>query len=178
MKKKVLVLITGAMLASSVGFAAPLSDSAQGETTIGYNYYGLSHNTDNNSFYVEGAISDKLTLGIERNNNSSGNGNDWNTTDIYAQYKLDPNVRLIIGDRDYDYTDNNKVFYGVGLTTNLAPKLDGYASVITNNYTTEWQAGVNYALANNVSLNVGYKSNKDDNYDTYDGVGIGLNCKF
>ncbi len=175
MKIKILTLLAGSMLASSIGFAAPISDLSQGEATIGYNHYSMSHDTNDNSFYLEGAVSDKFTLGVEHNHYSK----DWNNTDIYAQYKLDPNVHLIIGDRNYDYDhQSDKVFYGVGVTTNLAPRLDGYASVITNSYTTEWQAGVNYALNDNIGLNVGYKSNKDDGYPTYDGVGIGLNCKF
>lgn len=179
MKRKILTLITGSMLVSSIGFAAPITDLSLGETMIGYNHYNMSHSTNNDNFYLESAISDKFTLGIEHNNNSADYAQDWNTTDIYAQYKLDPNVRLILGNRNYDYgNSSNKVFYGVGATMNLAPKLDGYASVITNSYTTEWKTGVNYALSDKVGLNVNYKSNKDDDYATYDGVGIGLNCKF
>jgi len=179
MKRKILVLITGSMLASSIGFTAPIGNLTPGETTIGYNHYNLSHSTNDDSFYVESAVSDKFTLGIEHNNNSADYAQDWNTTDVYAQYKLDPNIRLILGNRNYDYgNQSNKVFYGVGVATNLAPKLDGYASVITNNYTTEWQTGVNYALSDKVALNANYKSNKDKNYSTYDGVGIGLNYKF
>lgn len=178
MKTKILALLTGSMLASSIGFAAPLSDVTTGQTTVGYNHYSLSHSTDNDSLYLENTISDKLTLGIEHNSNSV-HSTDWNTTDVYAQYKLDPKVRLILGNRNYDYTGpDNKVFYGVGVNTNLAPKLDGYASVITNSNTTEWQTGVNYTLSDKVGLNVNYKSNKDKYYQTYDGVGVGLNYKF
>lgn len=177
---KVLALITGSMLASSIGFAAPITDSATGQTTIGYNHYGLTNSTDDDSIYLENAISNKFTLGVEHNSNSGTYEGDWNTTDVYAQYKLDPNVRLILGNRNYDYGgQSNKVFYGIGASTNLAPKLDGYASVITNNYTTEWQAGVNYGITDAIGLNVNYKSTKDDNYKkTYDGVGVGVNYKF
>jgi len=180
-KAKVLTLITGSMLATSVGFAAPLNDLAPGEATMGYSYYGMSHDTDNKSFYIEGAISDKLTIGFEHSNYSFSDYDDdgVNTNDVYAQYKLDPNVRLILGNRNYDYgNQSNKMFYGVGITTNLAPRLNGYASVITNNYTTEWQAGANYQLNQNLSLNVAYKNNKDDGDYTYDGLGVGLNYKF
>lgn len=177
MKKKMLALIAGLTLASNVGFAAPLNNLATGETAIGYNYHSMSNSADNNSYYLENAISDKFTLGIERNNYSGDFGSKWNTTDIYAQYKLDPNIRLIVGNRDYDYA-GSKVYFGVGVNTNLAPKLDGYASVISSSYTTEWQAGVNYALNDNLSLNVNYKNNKDDHYPTYDGIGVGLNYKF
>ncbi|MDR3563460.1 MAG: hypothetical protein P4N59_18770 [Negativicutes bacterium] len=177
MKKKILAFVAGLTLVSSVGFAAPLNSLNTGETAVGYSYYNMSHSTDNNSYYLENAVSDKFTLGVERNNNSGTLGAKWNTTDIYAQYKLDPNVRLIVGNRDYDYADS-RMYFGVGVNTNLAPKLEGYASVITNSYTTEWQAGVNYAMTDRVSLNVAYKNNKDNGYATYDGIGIGLNCKF
>jgi len=178
MKTKILALITGSMLASSIGFAAPISDASPGQTTVGYNHYSLSHSTDNDNFYLENALSDKFTVGIEQNNNSAGNA-DWKTTDVYAQYKVEPNIRLILGNRNYDYGNvSNKVFYGVGVNTTLAPKLDGYASVITNSTTTEWQTGVNYALSNKVGVNVNYKSNKDKNDVTYNGLGVGVNYKF
>ena len=178
MKIKILALVIGSLVTSSIGFAAPLSNLAAGETAIGYNYYNMSHDADNNDYYLEGSLSDKFTVGVERNNYSAHSA-DWNTTDIYAHYKIAPNVQLILGNRDYDYgNQSDKVFYGVGMTTNLAPKLDGYASVITSSNTTEWQVGVNYALSNQLGLNVNYKSNKDDHYVTYDGVGVGLNYKF
>lgn len=177
MKKKILAFVTGFTLVSSIGFAAPLNNLSSGETAIGYDYYNMSHSADNNSYYLESAVSDKFTLGIERNNYTGSYNDNWNSTDVYAQYKLDPNIRLIVGNRDYDYS-GSKVYVGVGATTNLAPKLDGYASVISSSYTTEWQAGVNYALNDNVSLNVNYKNNKDDHYPTYSGLGVGLNYKF
>ena len=179
MKTKVLALIAGSMMVSSLGFAAPISNVAPGDTTVGYSHYSLSHSNDNDEFYLEHALSDKFILGIQQNNNTvRGNGNG-NTTDVYAQYKIDPNIRLILGNRNYDYAPvDNKVFYGIGANTNLGPKLDGYASVITSSATTEWQAGVNYALSEKVGLNLGYKSSKDKYYSTYDGIGIGVNYKF
>ncbi len=179
MKIKILALIAGSMLVSGIGFAAPITDLPTGKSIIGYNYYDMSHDANNNSFYFENAISDKFTLGIEHNNYSVNSHSDWNATDVYAHYKLNPNVHLIIGDRYYDYDgQSNKIFYGAGYTRQLTPKLDGYASVITNSYTTEWQAGANYALSNKVAVNVNYKSSKDKHHSTYNGLGVGLNYKF
>jgi len=183
MKRKMLALLTGSMLISSVGFAAPITESMTGETTVGYNHYNMSYghnnNADNDSVYLENAVSDKFTLGVEHNSNTDDYNATWNTTDIYAQYKVDQNVRLIVGNRNYDYgIQTNRMFYGIGVTENLGPKLDGYASVIGNDYTSEWQAGVNYALSDKTAINVNYKSNKDDYYPTYEGLGIGINCKF
>jgi hypothetical protein len=179
MKKKILTLMAGTMLATSIGYAAPLTELATGETTIGYNHYNLDQNgrsIKDDSFYLENAISDKFIAGIERNGYSAPYG-DYHTTDIYAHYKLDNNIRLIVGDRNYS-GDSDKFFYGIGANVNLAPKLDGYASVITNDVATGWQTGVNYKLDGQTSLNLGYKSDKHDNSSTRDGVGFGLNHKF
>lgn len=177
MNKKVLALVAGLTMAANVGFAAPNANVSAGETSIGYNYYGLSHSTDNSSYNLQTGLTDKLSVGIERNNFKADSNDKWHNTDVYAQYKLDPSVHLIVGNRDYSYHDS-KVYAGIGFSTNLAPKLDGYASVIANSFTTEWQAGVNYALSDKATLNVGYKSTKDDGYSTYDGVGVGVNFKF
>ncbi|AJQ28587.1 hypothetical protein [Pelosinus fermentans] len=179
MKKKIFTLMAGTMLATSIGYAAPLTELAPGETTIGYNHYNLDqngHGIDDDSVYIEHALSDKFTAGIERNGYSSYYGGS-HTTDIYVHYKLDNNVRLIAGDRNYS-GESDKFFYGVGVSANLAPRLDGYASVITNSVETGWQTGLNYAMDGKTSLNLGYKSDKHDHSSTRDGVGFGINHKF
>ena len=178
MKKKILTILTGAMLTASVSFAAPITDVQQGQTNIGYNHYNLDisgQNVDADAFYLEGAVSDKVILGIERNSYSGTIEDD--TTDVYAQYKLDPNVRLILGSRDYNDM-SSKVFYGIGATTNLAANLDGYASVTKSSVATEWQTGLNYKVSEQATLNLGYKSYKHDGLPTLDGVGFGLGYKF
>lgn len=179
MKKKILTLLTGTMLVTSVGFAAPLTDLHPGETTIGYNHYNLDvagQDIDNDSFYLESAVANKVIVGIEKNSFSNSNI-DTDTTDIYAHYKLDPNIRLIVGNRDYN-DGPNKTYYGIGANASLAPKLDGYAAVTTNSFATEWQTGVNYKLDNQASLHLGYKSIKQDGAATADGVGFGASYKF
>jgi opacity protein-like surface antigen len=179
MKKKILTILTGTMLAASVSFAAPITDLQQNETTIGYNHYNLDANgqdIDNDSFYLENAVSDKVILGIERNSYSVP-GASLKATDIYAQYKLDPNIRLIVGNRDYS-PGSNKVFYGIGASAALAPKLDGYASVTTSSIATDWQVGAAYKLNSQTSLNLGYKSYKEDGSAKADGLGFGVNYTF
>lgn len=179
MKTKILAVLAGSMLVSSISFAAPVSTLNQGQAEIGYNYYGLSHDTNNNNYYLQGGVTDNLTLGVEHNHYSTDYGADRNTTDVYAEYKVAPNVSVIAGNRNYDYDNqSNRFIYGLGLTGNLAPKLDGYVSVITNSHTTEWKTGVNYGIGDNVALNVSYKSTKDDGHPTTDGVGVGVNYKF
>lgn len=178
MNKKILTILTGTMLTASVGFAAPLTDLQQGDSTIGYNHYNLSvygEDLNDDSFYLEHGISDKFILGVERNSYSYSDFST-KTTDVYAHYKLDPNFRLMLGNRDYD--EGSKVFYGIGASTNLGPRLDGYASVTTSSIATEWQTGLNYQLTDQTALHLGYKSYKEDDTDTADGVGFGLNYTF
>lgn len=179
MNKKILSLMVGTMLATSVSYAAPLTDLAQGETNLGYNHYNLDQNGNrvkDDSFYLENALSNKFIAGIERNGYSSPYG-DAHTTDIYVHYKLDPTVRLIIGDRNYS-GESDKVFYGIGVNANLAPRLEGYASVTTNDVATGWQTGLNYKMDGQTALNLGYKSDKHDNSSTRDGIGFGISHKF
>jgi len=177
MKKKILTLMVGTMLAASIGAAsaAPLTTLDDGQTNIGYDHYSLSQNTSNDSFYLEHGFSNKAIVGYENN----GYGYGSHETDVYLHYKLDPNFRLIVGDRSYN-GDYDKMFYGIGATTNLAPKLDGYASVTTNSISTDWQVGAVYKMNEQASLHVGYKSsnNNNDSSDTLDGLGFGINYKF
>lgn len=179
MKKKVLTIITGGMLAASVGFAAPITDLQPNETTIGYNHYNLSADgldINDDSFYAEHAVSDKVILGVEKNTYSAP-GPDFDTTDIYAHYHLNPQLRLIVGHRNYS-DGPDKMFYGVGASTALAPRLDGYASVTASSMATDWQVGAAYKLNSQASLQLGYKSYKEDGLPRADGLGFGVNYSF
>jgi hypothetical protein len=171
MKKQLLALAIGTMLAaSSTAFAAPLTDVQQGKATVGYNHYDLSHDVKGDGFNLEYGLSDKFNLGVERIGYSA-NGVDWHSTEVSAQYKLDPNVRLILGNRDYSY-GHSKMFYGIGATANLGPKIDGYVSVNTNSDETQWQTGLNYNMDGKTALHLSYKS-----IDSSDGIGLGISTK-
>lgn len=179
MKKKILTVLAGTMLVSSVSFAAPITDLQKNETSVGYNHYNLDiagHDLNDDSFYLENGVADKLVLGLEANSYSAGGSSD-HTTDIYAQYKLDPNVRLIVGNRNYS-DGPNKMFYGVGVNANLSSNVDGYASVTTSSIATEWQTGLEYSLNKQTALHLGYKSYKEDGLARADGLGFGASYKF
>lgn len=179
MKKKIATLLTGSLLVAGVGFAAPITDLQQNETSIGYNHYNLDAagmDVDNDNFYLENGVSDRVILGIERNTLTVP-GYHTNFTDVYAHYKLDPNIRLMLGNRNYS-DGPNKMFYGVGANANLAPQLDGYASVTSSSMATEWQTGVNYKLNQQAALHLGYKSYKEDGAPRLDGVGFGASYNF
>lgn len=179
MKKRILSILAGTMLIANLSYAAPITNLDPGATKAGYNHYNLDSaglGVKNDSFYLEHGLSSKFNVGIERNNYSF-TGGDAHATDIYAHYKLDKNIRLIVGDRSYS-SGPDKAFYGIGADVNLAPKLDGYASVTASSLATEWQTGVNYKLDKQASLHLGYKSYKEDNAPTMDGVGFGINYQF
>lgn len=178
MKKKILTIMAGTMLAANIVSAAPITDLGDGQTNVGYNHYNLDHSGAHvkaDSVYIEHGFSDKIIAGVEKNGYAYPVG-DTHTTDLYVHYKLDSNIRLIVGDRNYS-GGTDKVFFGMGANVNLAPKLDGYASVITNNIETEWQVGTTYKMDNQASLHLGYKSSKQDNAPTRDGLGFGINYK-
>jgi len=160
----------------NIAFTSLLQD----KITIGFNHYNMRHSTDNINFYIEDTISNKITVGLERHDYSSSHSEEWKTLDSYVQYKINQKVHLIIGDRSYgEFYDSHALFYGIGIKMNIAPKLNSYASFTTGNYTNmEWKAGVTYDLNKNYSLNIGYKSTKDDNGNSYNGIGFGLNDKF
>lgn len=175
MKKKILTALTGAMFVTGVAMAAPITDLEKGESVIGYNHYNLDisgYSVDDDSFSLEHGIADKVIVGVERNSFDGAKA-----TDLYAHYKLDPNIRLIVGNRDIDYGPS-KMFVGIGGKTSLAPKVDGYASVTTSSIATEWQAGLAYKLNEQANLNLGYKSLKEDGTPTADGLGFGVGIKF
>jgi hypothetical protein len=88
-------------------------------------------------------------------------GGRRSTTDIYAHYKLAPNLHLIVGNRNYS-DGPNKMFYGIGASTALAPRIDGYASVTTSSIATDWQVGATYKLNSQTALHLGYKFYKED----------------
>lgn len=178
MKKKILTVMLGTLLVANMGSAAPITDLGDGQTNVGYNHYNLDQNgthVKGDSFYAEHGFSDKLIGGIERNGYAYPVG-DADTTDLYIQYKLDQNLRLIVGDRSYS-GNTDKLFVGLGANVNLAPKIDGYASVITNNLETEWQAGATYNMDNQASLHLGYKASNGEHSSTRDGLGFGINYK-
>lgn len=179
MNKKVLAILAGTMLFTSVGFAAPAANLQEGQTNIGYDHYSLSHGIKDDNLYLEHALSDKFTIGVEQNSYSDNGGGSLRATDIAVKYKLDNNVYLTGANRSYnDDAYSNKFAYGIGANVNLAPKLDGYASVVATSISSDLQAGVAYNMDGQTALHFGYKSYKDDYHSTWDGVGFGVNYTF
>lgn len=208
--KKFFTVIAACMAISSVTMAAPMTNLEKGESTAGYLYwnpkieanaYGDSFDagkTDANGFYFENAISDKIILGIEtiqgdKTKNFSGvtAHADTRFTDITLQYKLDKNVRLIAGNRNYDtsgyiidgvktFSDDiseNKFIYGMGAFAPIDDKTIAYATYLHDSYANDWQIGINHDVSKNVALSVNYRYH-DEDYVTLKGIGAGLIYKF
>lgn len=205
--KKLLLTFIVCLAMSSIAIAAPMTDLNKGETAAGYLYWNPKIDVDvngnsydagkatANGFYVENALSDKFILGIETIKGDKSRTvfgkhvkADSRFTDVTIQYKLDNNVRLIAGNRNYDtdlsasgsapYSNSaNKFIYGVGASTALGEKTSAYATYTHDSYADEWQLGVNQDLSKNAVLNINYRYH-DEDYVTLKGIGAGLIYKF
>ncbi|HEY3426042.1 MAG TPA: hypothetical protein VGL27_14690, partial [Negativicutes bacterium] len=162
--KKILVGV-GLLLSFSVGtgFAAPINDLGKGQTAVGVL-------TD--TIYVEHKITDNLTLGYQNVDRKYGDSMD----DFYGQYQL-PNsgVRAILGHRDLG---SGSTYIGLALSEQLAPRVNGYASVIGSSDFTEYQVGATYGLTHNVDLNVDYRNFRPDYGSNDSRVELGATYKF
>lgn len=177
MTKKILPIMLGTLLTASITYAAPTATVEQGQTSLDYAHYNFNHEQRNDSFAIEHGLSANLALGVEHNNYS--NNQDFNTTDITLQYKLDKNIYLLAGNRTYsDNSFSDRFVYGIGASVNLAPQLDGYASYTGTSVSNESQFGILYKVNSQTALNVGYKSYKDDFSPTFDGIGFGVKYSF
>lgn len=200
--RKVLVTMAALSIVSSVAMAAPITDLQKGESVAGYSYWNTKIKADSydfgktgsNGFYVETGISDKFIVGVETmKGDKSANlygihiSADTRFTDVSLKYKIDKNVQLIAGNRNYDtnlsgggYSESastNKFFYGVGASTGIGENTSAYASIIHNNIADDWQIGVNHNLSKNTVLNVNYRY-YDEDYVTLKGFGAGIAYKF
>lgn len=200
--KKVLVTVAALSIASSVAMAAPITDLQKGESVVGYSYWNTKIKADSydfgktgsNGFYVETGISDKFIVGVETmKGDKSANfygtriSADTRFTDVSLKYKIDRNVQLIAGNRNYDTnisgggystsSSTNKFFYGVGASTEIGDNTSAYASIIHSSIADDWQIGVNHNLNKNTVLNVNYRY-YDEDYFTLKGFGAGVAYKF
>jgi hypothetical protein len=177
MVKKILAFVAATMLATGVSFAAPITTVHNGQTVAGYDHYDMSHNVNDDSFYVEHGLSSNVAIGAERNTYSI-DGYSTNMTDVYARYKLNSNVSLIAGNRSYNDNEPNRFVYGINGNVNLGGNVDAYANLKATNMSTEWETGLAYKLAPQTTVHLGYKSYSQDNSSTVDGIGYGVSFAF
>lgn len=162
MKKTVLALAALLTMNVTAGFAAPINDLSQGQTAVG---------AGSDGFYIEHKLTNNFTLGFQ---NVDLDGVD--ADDIYGQFDLNKNLKGIIGSRNFD--PSSKTYFGLAATGPVSPEMGGYASFVVSSDFKEMQIGGNYALTNNVDLNIKYKSFMPDYGNNRNDVGIGATLKF
>lgn len=197
--RRILLILIVVLTMSSVALAAPMTNLEKGEGAAGYLYwnpkaeisgYGLGK-SNANGFYLEKAVSDKIIVGLETIKGSKSAGAytiDARFTDLTVQYKVDKNVRLIAGNRNYDTSasiqgfgsfddSTNKAIIGFGASTSLGDKATAYTTLIHSSEGTDWQIGASQELDKNVSLNINYRYYDGDDL-SLKGIGAGLLYKF
>lgn len=207
MRKKILAVLAGAMLVSSIAFAAPVTDLQKGQTSLGLDVSSLRPTVtaggasadlgSNNAytFFVQHKVADGVVLGLESGKfDASYSGFDFNlkATDVYAQYEVYKNVNFLAGIRDYDTSagyagislssSESKFLWGLSASADLGGSFTGYAAYKGTAYEREWQVGVTSQIAKDVVLDLSYK-NHDYGLGAgaslkLSGVGLGLSCKF
>ncbi len=170
--KKITWLAAALILAGSAYSvqAAPVSFVGENSGDIGYLYNGARDGTHN--VYLEYSPISKLVVGAEYRKWI----HDGSETDVYAKYRIG---HAYVGVGSRNYVDRGAKAFGlVEGRTNLADKLDGYASLKISSEEKEWQVGVLYDLIPRLDLNVNYTYYNRDHSDNKKGVGIGLNYRF
>ena len=153
---KKIALTTTLMLALSAGsvFAAPINNLDNEQTAIG---------VQDSRAFIEHKFSDIVTVSLQED-------------DIYGQFSVIPNIRLLVGQRDYH--DNSQTYGGLALTASLAPKIDGYASLVGGSDFKEMQLGANVNIAPNLDLNLNYRSLMPDQGSDSNRTTVGATFKF
>lgn len=162
MKKTVLAMAALLTMNVSAGFAAPINNLSQGHSAVGIGSDGL---------YIEHKLTNNFTVGYE---NVDRDG--LKADDIYGQFDLNNNLKGIIGSRNFD--PGSKTYFGLAATAPVSPEMDGYASFVVSSDFKEMQLGGNYALANNLDLNLKYTSFMPDYGSNRNEVGVGATLKF
>jgi len=153
---KKIALASAIMIALGVGtgFAAPVNNLSNGQTAIG---------VQDQSAYVEHKFSDTVTFGVQEH-------------DVYGQLDLNNNLRLLAGSKDYN--SSSEFYGGVGLSAPLAPKLNGYASIVVGSDFNEMQVGANVNVAKDLDINLNYRSLMPDHGNNDNCTSVGAVFKF
>ena len=154
MKKTLLTSAVMIALSVSTAFAAPINNLNEDQTAIG---------VQDRAMYVEHKFGDTLTLGIQKD-------------DLYGQFKLNNNLRVLAGSKDYN--SDSEFYAGVGVTAPLASNLDGYATLVAGSGFKEMQVGTNINVAPNFDLNLNYRTLMPDQGSSSDRTSIGASFKF
>lgn len=164
MKKSLLALTALLALNATSVFAAPVNDLAAGETALGIG---------TTEYYLEHQITDTFTLGYQNADRDYYGDMD----DIYGQFRLNQNIRAIVGNRDLPY-DSSNFYAGLAVSASLSEKMTGYVSHVIGGDFNETQVGANIAIASNIDFNVNYHAFNPDRGRNEDKFGFGATVKF
>lgn len=169
--RKTLLLTACVCALAGAAFAAPVQYIGEGGTSVGYGYNGAKDGS--HAVYVEHGIADKVVVGAEYRD-MIHSGHEF---DVYGKYRLNDNIYLTVGNRNYDQA-GNKLYGGVEGMTYLTDKFDGYASAKFSSEEKEYKVGALYDLNPHFDLDVNYTYQDRDKQDNRKGVGLGLNYRF
>lgn len=164
MKKSLLALTALVALNVTSVFAAPINDLSEGETAIGIG---------TTEYYVEHQLSDKFTIGYQNADRRYYGDMD----DIYGQFRINENLRAMVGNRDLPY-DSSNFYAGLAASAPLGDSMTGYISYAVGGDFKETQIGTNIAIASNIDFNVNYHAFTPDHGRNEDKFGVGATVKF
>lgn len=193
--KKVLGILAGLMVISSIGFAAPIVNTDAHEIQVGYGSADIEGVSADNLFLQYG-VTDKLSLSLEQTDfGKIGSiyyygelvNIDFKYTDFKAHYKIADGVRIFAGNRDYELTASSgsgsgsatesDFLYGIGVTVPLGEKLTAYGSWQKADVVKDYQIGASYQIDPKLSAFVSYNKYDIDGVKA-DGTAFGVSYKF
>ena len=208
MKKKVLLGLAVCMSISTAAMASPLNDYSmgKGEVNVGTTL-APAMATGANGYTTKSDVKNKLqggaTVGVGRNlalqfkysdaeQKPSNQDIRFRTQEYNLRYKVDKNFSVYAGDmharlaNDYAAATRNIFQVGVQYETPLGKNLTGWAAIGLGSNLQHYEAGVGYALAQNVDLDLSYQYTQVKDFEvsgtkldsTMKGLYAGLSFKF
>ena len=154
MKKIALASTLMIALSAGTGFAAPINTLENGQTAVGIH---------DERAYIEHKFADAVTVGLQED-------------DIYGQFEVNQNLRLLAGSRDFH--DDSELYGGLGVIAPLSSNVNGYASLVAGSSFKEMQVGANFNVATNLDINLNYSSLMPDSGSDRHRTSVGAAFKF
>jgi opacity protein-like surface antigen len=197
MKKKILLGVAVCMSLSTAAFAAPLENyhAGKAEVNVGTSVVpamNISANGNVEKSDVKHRVEGGATVGIGHNfalqyrymdsqMKPSGSEYNFRTQEYNIRYKLDKNVSVYAGQLHARAEDvgsgsatRNLIQAGVQYEAPVAKNMTGWASMGFGKDLQHYEAGVGYALMDNLDLDVFYQYTQVKNIQSVDFTAKGL----
>lgn len=210
MKKKVLLGLAVCMSISTAGMAAPLQDYSVGKgevnvgTTLALAMATGSHDGGTVKSDVKNKLQGGASIGLGKNmalqfkysdaeQKPSDDDICFRTQEYNLRYKLDKNVSVYAGDmharlanEDVFSATRNIFQVGVQYEAPLSKSMTGWVAMGFGSNMQHYEAGVGYALAQNLDLDLSYQYTQVKDFDlggskvdsTMKGLYAGLSFRF